>query len=301
MNQPFNEYEIDCFRRAGRIISDVREWAKTAIAPGVEMRVVLETVEDMIRERGAEPGFPAQSSRNSTAAHYCTSPKDTTVYEEGDCVKIDIGAHIDGYVVDTAATVDLSNDGRWVSLIQASDEALGAAIKQVKDGVPTGTIGAVIERKIVAAGFQPIRNLTGHGLGRWKVHTLPAIPNSAEGGGPLLRTGMVFAIEPFSCTGEGYVFEQGKSEVFMMVEPPKREKGYDAALLADILSWNGLPIARRYFTDHDPIVLERTINKLARQKALLRYPPLVEEQGVMVAQTEHTIYLGPEGPEVLTA
>jgi methionyl aminopeptidase len=301
VNQPFNEYEIDCFRRAGRIISEVREWAKTAIAPGVEMRVVLETVEDMIRERGAEPGFPAQSSRNSTAAHYCTSPKDATVYQEGDCVKIDIGAHIDGYVVDTAATVDLSNDGRWVSLIQASDEALGAAIKQVKDGVPTGTIGAVIERKIVAAGFQPIRNLTGHGLGRWKVHTLPAIPNSAERGGPLLRTGMVFAIEPFSCTGKGYVFEQGKSEVFMMVQPPKREKGYDAALLADILSWNGLPFARRYFADHDPAVLERTINKLARQKALVRYPPLVEEQGVMVAQTEHTIYLGPEGPEVLTA
>ena len=264
MNQPFNEYEIDCFRRAGRIISDVREWAKTAIVPGVEMRVVLEAVEDMIRERGAEPGFPAQSSRNSTAAHYCTSPQDTTVYEEGDCVKIDIGAHIDGYVVDTAATVDLSNDGRWAPLIQAADDALGAAIKQVKDGVPTGTIGAVIERKIVSAGFQPIRNLTGHGLGRWKVHTLPAIPNSAERGGPLLRTGMVFAIEPFSCTGEGYVVEQGKSEVFMMVEPPKRERGYDSALLADILSWNGLPFARRYFTDHAPALLERTINKLAR-------------------------------------
>jgi len=300
MNQPFSDYEIDCFRRAGRVISDVREWAKTAILPGVEMRHVLETVEDMIREQGAEPGFPAQSSRNSVAAHYCTSPQDTTVYEEGDCVKIDIGAHIDGYVVDTAATVDLSSDGRWAALIQAADDALAAAINLVKDGTPTGTLGTVIETKIVSAGFQPIRNLTGHGLGRWKVHTLPAIPNSANRGGPLLRTGMVFAIEPFSCTGEGYVFERGKSEVFMIAEPPKRPRAYDAALLADILSWNGLPIARRYFTDHDPAVLERTINRLVRQKALVRYPPLVEQPGVMVAQTEHTIYLGPDGPEILT-
>src|SRR6185369_18061664 len=103
---------LDSFRKAGRIASECREWAKEHIRPGVPIRTVLETVESMIRERGAEPGFPAQSSRNFVAAHYCSSPEDEQRYEEGDCVKVDIGVHVDGYIADTAASVDLSADGR---------------------------------------------------------------------------------------------------------------------------------------------------------------------------------------------
>ncbi len=300
MGAPFNDYEVDCFRRGGRIIAEVRAWAKKAIEPGVEIRFVLESVEEMIRELGALPGFPAQSSRNSIAAHFCTSPTDGIRYEEGDCVKIDIGAHIDGYVVDTAATVDLSTDGRWQKLIGSTEDALSSAIKQASDGTPTGVIGRVIENKILRAGFNPIRNLTGHGLDQWKVHTLPAIPNTAQEGGPLLREGMVFAIEPFASTGDGVVHELGKAEVFMMVSAPRWERGIDSDLLQDMMSWNGLPFARRYFPDHDPAVLERTLKKLTKKGSLVRYPPLMEEAGVMTAQSEHTIYLGPDGPEVLT-
>src|SRR6185503_8483861 len=129
------------------------EWAKENIRPGVPIRSVLETVESMIRERGAEPGFPAQSSRNYVAAHYCSSPEDEQTYEEGDCVKVDIGVHVDGYVADTAATVDLSDDRRWKLLIKASADALSAAIATVADGVRVGKIGAAIERTIMAAGF----------------------------------------------------------------------------------------------------------------------------------------------------
>ena len=102
---------LDCFRRAGRIVKECREWAVENIRPGVRVRWILETVEDMIRERGGAPGFPAQSSRNAIAAHYCSSPEDTLCYEEGDCVKVDIGAHVDGYVADTAASVAGSLNG----------------------------------------------------------------------------------------------------------------------------------------------------------------------------------------------
>ena len=99
---------------------------------GATIRSVLEGVESLIRERGAEPGFPAQSSRNHVAAHYCSSPEDEQVYEEGDCVKVDIGVHVDGYIADTATTVDLSTDGRWTPLIKASSDALAAAIDAVQ-------------------------------------------------------------------------------------------------------------------------------------------------------------------------
>ncbi len=292
---------VEKHRRAGRIAAECREWARTAIQPGVEVRTVLETIEDMIRERGAEPAFPAQSSRNDCAAHYCSAPGDPLRYEQGDCVKVDMGVHVDGYIADTACTVDLSSDGRWEGLIKASSDALAGAIATIEDGVSVGEIGAVVERTIMGAGFEPVRNLTGHGLGRWKVHTAPQIPSYAERGGGRLRTGMVFAIEPFACTGRGYIREKGRAEVFMMVRPPRNAKGIDKDVLKAIEGWRGLPIARRYFLHLDTAKVEDAISKLARQGSLMRYPPLVEDPGVMVAQTEHTLYLGPDGVEILTA
>ena len=296
-----DSYALDCHRKAGKIAKECREWAAAHIRPGVTVRSILETIETMIRDHGAAPGFPAQSSRNHVAAHYCSSPQDELAYEEGDCVKVDLGVHVDGYVADTATTVDLSEDGRWKPLIQSSSDALAAAISSVEDGMPVGKIGAAIERMIMAAGFQPVRNLTGHGLGRWKVHTPPQIPNYGEHGGGRLAEGMVFAIEPFASTGRGFIEERGRAEVFMMVRPPRKAKGLDKDVLRAIEDWRGLPIARRYFLDHDTEAVEDTLQKLARQGSLMRYPPLVEREGVMVAQTEHTMYLGPTGVEVLTA
>lgn len=296
-----NKSELECLRKAGKIASRCREWARENIRPGVEIRTILETIEAMIREEGAAPGFPAQSSRNDVAAHYCSSPEDKTTYEEGDCVKVDLGVHVDGYITDTATTVDLSSDGRWGELIQSSSNALAAAIASIEDGVPVGELGAAIERTITAAGYEPVRNLTGHGLARWKVHTPPQIPNYGERGGGRLKTGMLFAIEPFASTGRGYIREQGKSEVFMMVRPPKKAKGLNRDILREIDSWRGLPIARRYFNAFDRTEVEDVISKLTKQGSMLRFPPLVEDSGIMVAQTEHSIYLGPDGVEILTA
>ncbi len=87
----------------------------------------------------------------------------------------------------------------------------------------------------------------------------------------------------------------------MMQRPPRKAKGLDREVLAVIQSWRGLPIARRYFRDLDPDVVEATLSKLTRQGSLMRFPPLVEEEGVMTTQCEHSLYLGPNGVEVLTA
>jgi methionyl aminopeptidase len=81
---------------------------------------------------------------------------------------------------DTAASIDLSADRRWSPLVQASSDALAAAIAAIGVDVSVGTLGAAIERTILAAGYNPVRNLTGHGLGRWKVHMPPQIPNQGE-------------------------------------------------------------------------------------------------------------------------
>jgi len=301
MGKTIDREALEKWRRAGRIARDCREWARENIRVGVKIRTVLEGIESMIREQGAAPAFPAQSSRNHIAAHYCSSPQDETVYEEGDCVKVDVGVHVDGYVADTATTVDLSPDGRWGGLIQASADALKAAIATVGPEVPVRDVGAVVERTITVAGFEPIRNLTGHGVDRWKVHCAPQIPNYPERGTARFHEGQVVAIEPFASTGRGFIREKGRSEVFMVVRPPRKAKGLDREVLKAIDSWRGLPIARRYFRDLDQDALEEAISKLAKQGSMMRYPPLVEEEGVMTAQTEHSIYIGPDGVEVLTA
>ena len=128
-----DEHALECWRKAGRIASECREWAREAIRPGVHVREILETIEAMIYERGAAPGFPAQSSRNHVAAHYCSAPEDDLKYEEGDCVKVDMGAHVDGYIADTACSVDLSEDKRWTPLVTASADALRAALQRLLD------------------------------------------------------------------------------------------------------------------------------------------------------------------------
>lgn len=301
MIQMIDDAALADWRKAGKIASECREWARENIKPGVKLRFILETVEDMIRERGGEPGFPAQTSRNHIAAHYCSSPTDETVYEEGDCVKVDVGVHVNGYIGDTATSVDLSADKRWTPLIKASEDALAAAIANVKAGGAVSDVGAAIEKTIMDAGFEPVRNLTGHGLARWKVHTAPQIPNYGERGSGRFKAGTVIAIEPFACTGRGAIKERGKAEVFMMVRPPRKAKGLDKDVLNEIQRWNGLPIARRYFADFDQVAVEDTILKLAKQGSLMRYPPLVEEEGVMVTQTEHSMYISDDGVEILTA
>jgi methionyl aminopeptidase len=295
-----NAEDLEKLRRAGRIARDCREWARENIKPGVRLRHILETAESMMAAEGAAPAFPAQTSRNHIAAHYCSDPNDETVYEEGDCVKVDIGVHVDGWVADNACTVDLSSDGRWAGLIGASEAALAAAIATVGVGVETRTIGAAVENAICSRGFQPIRNLTGHGVARWTVHCAPQIPSYPEGR-DRLKDGMVIAIEPFSSTGEGMIYERGKAEVFMLVRPPRNAKGVDKDVLKAIQAWRGLPVARRYFNDFPADVVESTLSKLSRQGALIRFPPLVEDPGVMTAQTEHTMIVTEEGVEVITA
>lgn len=297
-----NAASIEKFREAGRIAGHCRRFAAERIKPGVTIREVTEGIEEEIRRLGAEPGFPAQSSRNHVAAHYCSPPDDEQKYEVGDCVKVDLGVHVDGYIADTAITVDLSIDGRWHELIRASSAALEAAIATAGPGVPVHEIGAVIERTIVDHGFKPVRNLTGHGVARWLVHCAPQIPNVGDHGEGVLREGQVVAIEPFATDGRGYINEAGEAEVWMQARrrPPRISKGIDASLVAEIQKWNGLPIARRYFKNHDPRVVESTIRRLEKNGDLNGYPPLVEKKGSMVAQTEHSMLITRDGVEVLT-
>ncbi len=115
-------------REAGRVAAAARDMGARLIVPGAALREVCEAVEDEIRRRGGALAFPAQTSRNQIAAHYCPSPEDGTLYEEGDLAKLDIGVHIDGWVVDTAVTVNVGGRAAPQRLVDAARAALEAAI-----------------------------------------------------------------------------------------------------------------------------------------------------------------------------
>ncbi len=299
-----DEESREKFREAGRIACSARDLGFSMIQPGVLLREVIDTVEGFIRDHGAGPAFPAQTSRNAIAAHYCPSPTDETRYEPEDVAKLDVGVEVDGYVADTATTKYLGEDERRKQLVAASRAGLDAALAVAAPGMAITEISAEIERAIEGHGYRPVYNLTGHGVGRWTVHTAPQVPASPERHDrSRLEPGMVVAIEPFATDGGGTVSERGRAEVFMITRAPRKMKGIDPAAWAVIEAMNGLPFARRSFPASVPReAVEATLARLMRTGCMMAFPPLVDpDPAVRISQAEHTILVLEDRIEVTTA
>jgi methionyl aminopeptidase len=298
--EPLSTHALECLREAGRIASAAREAGARLIRPGASLREVCEATEREIERQGGAPAFPAQTSRNQIAAHYCPSPEDDTVYEDGDLAKLDVGVHVDGWVVDTAVTINVGDRPELRRLVDAARAALEAAIGRLRPDTEVRELSALIERTIRSSGAAPVRNLCGHGVGRWTVHSPPPIPNVMDAGRERLAVGAVVAIEPFATDGRGVVTEHGRAEVFRL--DPGRDPGGagDPGVVRAIQRLKGLPFARRQLAELPRDAVEATIQALLRGRALTAYPPLVETTGRPVAQAEHTVYVGADGVEVLT-
>src|SRR4029078_10294764 len=173
------------------------------IVAGGPLRGVCEEIEDEIARRGGGLAFPVQSSRNEIAAHYCASPEDATVYVEGDLAKLDLGVHVDGWVVDTALTVNVGDRPENRPFVDAAQAALESAIATAGPGVAVRRVSEAIEATLRRYGMRPMQNLCGHGVARWTVHCPPAIPNAADGSSDRLPPDAAVAVEPFPAGGKG--------------------------------------------------------------------------------------------------
>lgn len=293
--------ELDKLRKSGHISATAREHCKKMIVPGARLEEIALTAEQIIRDMGGEPAFPAQLSRNNIAAHYCSPPGDTTVVQPGDIIKLDLGTHVDGYVTDNAVTVDLGG-GPDSALVAASRMALENAISVMGPGASITEIGRQIEMTIKAFGFNPIYNLTGHGVARYIIHCTPSIPNYPDPSAGRLRPHQTIACEPFACDGKGHIDCVGEPEVFGLKRGIRPKDGLPEDVVAAIAKCDGLPFARRTLLRHLDSTkrVEEALKLLTKAKVLLDYPPLVEKKGVRVAQTEHTIYIHEDRAEVLT-
>lgn len=293
----YSEEELEKWRQAGRVSAQALEYGISIIRKGASVLEVCDKVDAKIIELGAKPSFPSQISLNDVAAHFCPEADDKTVLED-QIVKLDVGACVDGFLGDTAATVDLS--GSNAELVKASRDALDAAIKVVAPGVKLREIGSVIKEAISSFGFSPVVNLSGHGIGRFQVHTVPTIPNFENGDDTELYVGQIIAIEPFATNGSGAIYESSNPSVFMEIAKKPVRDATTRQVLAEIQSYEGLPFTTRWLTRKFPVFkVGFALRQLSSLGIIQQFPPLVEKHHGMVSQAEHTVLVG-DKPVILT-
>lgn len=293
------EEELEAYRRAGKLVAEVREQARPLVKPGTTLLEIAEAVEELITQKGAKPAFPCNVSVNEIAAHYSPPADDDTTIKEGDMVKVDVGVHVDGYIGDTAFTIAT---GEKQELVQTVERALEAEIAAIKPGIDVGELGGIVEDTATAAGFKPIRNLTGHSLARWNLHAGLTVPNVKEETGQKLSVGDVVALEPFVTDGAGYVEDQKKVYIFRYLYDRPVRLRMAREFLRDVKrAYDGLPFAERWLAKRmSKLRLELTLRELVGVGALWPYHVLAERAGGKVAQAEHTVIVTEQGCEVTT-
>ncbi len=205
--------EIELLRESGKRLATVLQAVKAAVRPGVTTKELDLLAERLIREGGDTPPFKnytPHGARTPFPAAMCVSVNDEIVHgipservlKEGDIVSIDLGLAHKGMITDAALTVPVGKISDTLStLLKETERSLYEGINAAKVGARIGEIGAAIEKVAHQHHYGIVRELGGHGVGH-AVHEDPYVPNyGTKGTGPLLKSGMVLALEPMFMLG----------------------------------------------------------------------------------------------------
>lgn len=194
--------EIEIMREAGRIVGNTLQELRDAIEPGMTTKDLDRMVEDSIVRQGAEPAFP---HINNFPGSLCISINEEVVHgipgkrrvQQGDLVKMDVGAIYRGYHGDAAITVGMGSLSETAArLLEVTDRALALGIEAAQPGAHLNDIGAAIGDFVESQGFSSVRQYAGHGVGR-QLHEEPSVAHYRQSvRGIRLRPGMVLTIEP---------------------------------------------------------------------------------------------------------
>jgi methionyl aminopeptidase len=208
-------------------------------------------------------------------------------------VKVDVGAHIEGAIADTADTVEVGGTHRHENLVRAARDAVRAGIARVRPGVSVDEIGRAVAEAIRGRGLKPIVDLSGHSIERYLLHAGKTIPNVPGHGDERLVEGEIIAIEPFATNGRGSIGNGPFGNILRF----RRDPGASDPVLARLFErFRTLPFATRWAD----APAEREAIRRAR-RVLQAYPVFVERGHGLVAQAEHTVLVGSGGAEVLSA
>jgi methionyl aminopeptidase len=203
-----NRDELAKMRRAGRVVAEIHAATRAVIRPGVTTEEIDRVAREILEKRDAKSnflnyhGFPAVvcTSPNSMIVHGIPSPE--VVLVDGDIISIDCGAIIEGYHGDAAYTTGVGEvSAEATRLMEVTKASLFAGIEQLTEGNRLHEVGRAVQQVAEAAGFSVVREYVGHGIGT-AMHEDPQVPNYWPGTpGPMLKTGMVFAVEPMVNAG----------------------------------------------------------------------------------------------------
>lgn len=279
-------------KKAGKIAKNALRLSEKLLKPEAPLLEIADTIEQYIIDHGGYPAFPVNISINDVAAHYTPDINDKSVIREGDVVKVDLGVHIEGWIVDAAITIEI-NDNKYKELIKASKEALDSVRKILKKGISISEVGSVIERTITNYGFKPIYNLSGHKIDRYILHAGINIPNYNNKAHIQISDG-IYAVEPFATNGVGYVRDGPSSTIYILqkttgIRIPSLKKFVDEIFK----KYRTLPFAKRWlYRDFGKKYnIDLYVNLLKKNNILYEYPILVEKSGGIVSQWETTFYI----------
>ena len=199
--------EIAKMRKAGRVVAEMHEATRSAIKPGVTTGELDRIAREVLDKRGARSNF---LNYHGFPAVICASPNDMIVHgipggrrlDEGDIISVDCGAIVEGYHGDAAYTAGVGRISREAErLLEVTDRSLWAGIARMTDGNRLHEIGRAVQEVAEKAGFSVVREYVGHAIGT-AMHEDPQVPNYWPGRpGPVMRSGMVFAVEPMVNAG----------------------------------------------------------------------------------------------------
>ncbi len=300
-NSDETEDEWAKWRQAGVIAKAALNIARPMVKPGTKVIDIVESVEKYILENASGVAFPCNVSLNCIAAHYTSPLNDETVIEDGDLVTVDCGAHIDGCISDTAFTIALNSEHE--SLVKASVDATNVAIRMMRPGAKLNTIGALIEDTIKSAGFEPIKQLSGHQLQEYELHSEKQVPCVSGKSEVKVEEGEVYAIETFASTGSGNVTDLPNPLIYQLLpmRVPVRFRGTKQLLSIARREYKEFPFAERWLAEKmKHATLKMAIRELMQKSALVPHHILTEEKGELVSQHEHTVIITENGHERTT-
>jgi methionyl aminopeptidase len=284
--------------RSGQVAADALQVGRKLCVPGAKLVDVVHGVEQHIRDQGLGLAFPCTLSIDAVAAHWTPTHDDATVLKEGQLVKIDCGAELNGALSDNAMTIEVGGTDRHKRLIECSEACVKEAIAIIGPNVDLGTVGAAVELTAKDFGFKPIQNLTGHSLETYVLHaglTVPSVPMKVQ---RRPRIGDVLACEPFVTDGQaGRVENSGPGNIYHFQRSKPLRMPSTKRLLASIEKAHPkLPFAERWLTGAlEPNKLGFNLLQLQKEALIKHYPALSEASGGMVAQTEATLVITEDG------
>ena len=202
-------WELEILRRSNRLVAETLRYLTQRVAPGVPTLELDRLAEGYLRERGAQPAFKGYRDYPFTL---CASVNEVVVHglpsnrplREGDILSLDMGAIVDGYYGDAAVTVPVGRiPAEAERLLRVTEECLDRAVRAARPGGRLADLSQAVQEHAERNGFSVVRVFVGHGIGK-SLHEAPQIPNfvdAGQGRGPVLKSGMVLAIEPMINAG----------------------------------------------------------------------------------------------------